>query len=241
MKSVGTIFSIYFLHSHASSNAFTLSPFSQSYQSHRTVHSTNIRLSSSPSSSSSSDVFVLSYDGVVADTNQWRSNLAINAALRTWPDLSNHSALGDNGKEDRAWLVNKISALLSVTLDGEDGMIGCDAVLLARLLLEEQLLDEGRSNGCRGKYGSKFHPTTNVENGTTSQSGSKQGSRPLTVGEISANWNDGASLKDTLRIKYNVDRKDPIPIIKDQINACLEENVSHTHYQVDSCLVFLLK
>jgi hypothetical protein len=43
------------------------------------------------------------------------------------------------------------------------------------------------------------------------------------VGEIASNWNDGACLKDTVRIKYNVDRKDPIPIIREEIKALLED------------------
>ena len=46
-------------------------------------------------------------------------------------------------------------------------------------------------------------------------------SRPLTVGEIAANWED---LKDTLRIKYNVDKKDPFPIIRQKIMILLEDD-----------------
>jgi hypothetical protein len=223
----------YFLRS---SNAF-LSPFSQPFRNHYTTepassHTQRITyLRASPS-----DVFVLSYDGVIADTKQWRSNLAISAALNTWPQLAQHNLIGATGDQNRDWLINKLSALSDVTLTGEDGMMGCDAVLLARVLLEEQLLDEGRSNGCRGKYGSKFHPSSdseekqqqqqqqqNQQNQHQQEGGSVQGSRPLTVGEIASNWNDGACLKDTVRIKYNVDRKDPIPIIREEIKALLED------------------
>ena len=223
----------YFLRS---SNAF-LSPFSRPIRNHYTtdpasLHTQRITyLRASPS-----DVFVLSYDGVIADTKQWRSNLAISAALNTWPQLAQHNLIGATGDQNRDWLINKLSALSDVTVTGEDGMMGCDAVLLARVLLEEQLLDEGRSNGCRGKYGSKFHPSSdseekqqqqqqqqNQQNQHQQEGGSVQGSRPLTVGEIASNWNDGACLKDTVRIKYNVDRKDPIPIIREEIKALLED------------------
>lgn len=181
---------------------------------------------------SSSDVFVLSYDGVVADTTRWRSNLAIDVALDTWPELRDYDSLKSGGgdEENRSWLLNKIEALLPVTLSGKDGIMGCDAVLLARLLMEEQLLDQGRSVGCKGKYGSKFHPSSASDEDEDAYGKrdlkSRQGSRPLTVGEISSNWNDGACLKDTVRIKYNVDRQDPIPVIQKGITKCLENNVS---------------
>lgn len=206
-------------HAHLStSSAFTVTPPSISIASLRSrTHPLGAtRTARTKLHQSSSDVFVLSYDGVVANTNHWRANLAIDVALETWPYLQEFI------ENDTEWLINKVSALLPVTLSGEDGMMGCDAVLLARVLLEEQLLDEGRSNGCRGKYGSKFHPSSDDKTGESSQENKGNGSRPLTVGEISANWNDGACLKDTVRIKYNVDRKDPIPIIKEKIRDCLE-------------------
>lgn len=177
-------------------------------------------------STQNSEIYVLSFDGVVADTKAWRSNVAIDVALQTWPDLNDifmqSSSNEEENEDNREWLVNKMSALLDVTLVGEDGLVGVDAVLLARLLMEEQLLDEGRSNGSRGKYGSKFHPSS-----SEGRKGSTQGSRPLTVGEISANWSDGACIKDTVRVKYNVDRKDPFPIIRENIRSFLENNIEH--------------
>ena len=183
---------------------------------------------------SSSDIFVLSFDGVVADTSEWRANLAIDAALMTWPHLNEYC----NG--DTEWLLNKVMALLPFTLGDENGMIGCDAVFLARLLLEEQLLDEGVSNGCKGKYGSKFHPSSKASGDTGGKSSSTQGSRPLTVGEISANWNDGACLKDTVRIKYNIDKKDPIPFVKENIKYCLKEESELSPYLYPSIFEALL-
>lgn len=105
--------------------------------------------------------------------------------------------------------------------------MGCDAVLLTRLLMEEQLLDQGRSVGCKGKYGSKFHPSSASDEDEDAYGKrdlkSRQGSRPLTVGEISSNWNEGACLKDTVRIKYNVDRQDPIPVIQMGIAKYLKD------------------
>jgi len=176
------------------------------------------------SQSSYSDILVLSYDGVIANTDRWRANLAIDVTLITWPHLHEHV---ENTGTD--WLINKVSALLPVTLSGENGMVGCDAVLLTRLLIEEQLLDRGKSDGCRGKYASKFHPS-GVSGSFSSGRGSDgeeeeeeggNSSRPLTVGEISANWIDGACLRDTVRVKYNIDKKDPIPIIKQKIKDYL--------------------
>jgi hypothetical protein len=163
-----------------------------------------------------SNIFILSFDGVVADTNYWRSNLAKSVAFETWPQLCKDSSFVtiDQGSDDGLeWLRNKLCALMQVTLSDEDGLLGCDAVLMARLILEEQELDGGRSNGCSGKYGSLFHPSS-LSQSTRS---ANVGSRPLTVGEIAANWNDGACLKDTVRIKYNVNGKDPMPIIRQNI------------------------
>jgi len=157
-------------------------------------------------------------------------------ALRTWPHLQQYYTAhddddddddddgGDGGNDGDDWLVNKLSALIPATLSsgggGGDGSMGCDAVLLTRLLLEEQLLDEGRSNGCGGKYGSQFHPSSSSSS-SGGGGGSSNGSRPLTVGEITANWNDGACLRDTVRIRYSIDRMDPIPIIRERIRTDL--------------------
>lgn len=178
------------------------------------------------------DIIILSFDGVVADTSSWRSNLAIDAAYSTWPNELNSSDLDDYNLDvdnaDRLWVVNKLNALMQVMLSDQNGMTNCDAVLLTRLLLEEQLLDGGRSVGKRGKYASQFHPSTASSNkhGSSSDrnSGSSQGSRPLTVGEIAVNWVDGACLRDTVRVKYNVDGKDPIPIIEQNICEVLAKH-----------------
>ena len=49
------------------------------------------------------------------------------------------------------------------------------------------------------------------------------GSRPLTVGEIAANWLDGGHLRDTVRVKYSIDRKDPLPILRRKIIVAIEK------------------
>jgi len=173
-----------------------------------------------------SDIMLLSFDGAVADTSDWRSNLAINVAYKTWPrelqtkEFSNYNYYNDmpeSSSTDRLWLVNKLNALMQYVLSDQTG---CDAVLLTRLFLEEQLLDNGQSIGKSGKYASKYHPNPSSSSSDYKNENlrndekQRNGSRPLTVGEIAANWLDGACLKDTVRIKYNIERKDPIPIIE---------------------------
>lgn len=184
-------------------------------------------------------VYILSFDGVIADTLEWRAYSAIQVALDIWPSLQQHL----NHNNDSQWLVNKMKALLPDTLSsGPEGMSGIDAVLLVRLLLEEQLLDGGKSNGCRGKYGGKYHPSSTlqeVENENNhdfaeeeeEDNESSTSSRPLTVGEISANWNQGALIKDTLRVKYHVNYQDPIPIIE---NAMLMYSQRNTTSQTET-------
>ena len=115
------------------------------------------------------DLYIYSI-GTLASTTQYQSKIAIRAALEVWPSL--HSVIDELGMkniastddlsstEDYVWLLNKLGALSSITQQGDspDEMLGCDEVLLTRMLLEEQLLDGGRSPGT-GKYGGKLHPT----------------------------------------------------------------------------------
>lgn len=173
------------------------------------------------------DVFLLSIDGTLATTSRSRSLMAIGVALKVWPTLkSNMEALGmsheafcvaskegfrykcDNHKQHE-WLLQKLSALSSITQQGNDpdAMLGCDEVLMVRLLLEEQRLDGGRSNGRGGKYGGKFHPSTTSPSSSSADGQGKSivGSRPLTVGELYANWSE---LRDVTRMKYPVINED---------------------------------
>lgn len=174
------------------------------------------------------DIVLLSFDGTVAETSTWRSNMAIDVAYSIWPNEMNTDGMQsyqlDDPNTDRSWIINKIKALMQHLLSDQNGMTNCDAVLLVRLLMEEQLLDQGRSVGKTGKYASKFHPKSisDIDDFPSKGIGSNQGSRPLTVGEIAANWNNGACLRETVRVKYNVNRKDPIPIINKRIIEFME-------------------
>ena len=178
------------------------------------------------SSNNDLDLYIYSIDGTLASMTEYKSKTAIRAALEVWPSLlSVVEELGmkpfDNAdsSDDYSWLIQKLGALSSVTQQGDspDEMLGCDEVLLTRMMLEEQLLDDGRSGGRGGKYGGKFHPGKST---STSSDKPKVGSRPLTVGEIFANWQE---LRYVTHNKYpclkqNQDGKvslsDPLPEIR---------------------------
>ena len=149
--------------------------------------------------------------------------------------LDGDAAPGEDGGSTNDWLLRKIEALASVSQQGNgpDEMLGCDAVLLARLLLEEQMLDKGRSNGRGGKYGGRFHSSAAAPSwsmGTErekehTERGSAVGSRPLTVGELYANWPE---LRNVTRMGYPLieadarsepRNEDPMP----KIRQCMKD------------------
>jgi hypothetical protein len=164
------------------------------------------------STSHNAEIFVVSLEGIVLDMVDWRSRHGIQAALDTWPHL--HDLVGDQ----QEWLRNKMKALSHVLTRRPGLSPTCDYAMLARLLLEEQALDQGRSSGKTGKYASRFHPSSS--NGSTSSPRQDTvGSRPLTVGEIEANWCDGASLSETLLTRYIVNGKSPVPVLQ----TCIEK------------------
>lgn len=152
-----------------------------------------------------STITCLSWDGVVADTVDWRIEQGIQAAHEVWPSellpLSTTTTT-----DDATWLRNKMKAVAPY-LKGTS----YEYALLARMLLEEQQLDP--SVGKRGKYASKFHPQGSMKSIAIP---SARSSRPLTVGEIQANWID--NLLDTLTVKYSIDRKNPVPILQNCIS-----------------------
>jgi hypothetical protein len=181
-----------------------------------------------------SRVFLLSLDGTLLSSSRTKSRIAIQAAFKVWPSLLTTAIdlnLNPNSLEDETWnwLVEKLSALSSITQQGDtpDKMLGCDSVFLARVLLEEQLLDGGRSNGRGGKYGGKYHPCWTSD---FDSDGSVVGSRPLTVGELYANWGD---LREVMDFKYPVvvdNRKmDPMP----RIRQVLKETMSAKQFERD--------
>ena len=189
------------------------------------------------------DLYIYSIDGTLASTTQYQSKIAIRAALEVWPSL--HSIIDELGMmsiassddfsrtDDYVWLLNKLGALSSITQQGDspDEMLGCDEVLLTRMLLEEQLLDGGRSPGT-GKYGGKFHPTKSSSSTKSLGEKSRVGSRPLTVGEIFANWSE---LREVIHNKYPLITKtsqdgkpkmaDPLPEIRAVLRKMYSSNL----------------
>jgi hypothetical protein len=163
------------------------------------------------------DIWVINWEGCVVDTVPWRIQTGLETASRLWPhcrDLLSSSS-------STSWLSNRLAAVSHVLcepppLSSGDSSISSSSVSVAytlavRLFLEEQELDQGRSVGSRGKYGSQYHPQQEqeeqLEEEEKEQPNSRRtnrgrGSRPLTVGEVGANWYDGACLCDTLPIKY---------------------------------------
>lgn len=185
----------------------------------------------------SSEIFLLSFDGTIADTTEWRISQGIDLALRTWPHLNDSEVVsGSKDHEDMRWLRNKMKAVSSVLTARPGAGLACDYALMARLLIEEQKLDEGRSNGNTGKYASKFHPqatnTSEEERCSASFGTNQQGSRPLTVGEILVNWNKGGCLADTVLTRYHVNFKDPIPVLQQNLLALEREKASN----IGTCL-----
>jgi len=153
----------------------------------------------------------IAFDGCVADTVPRRIDCGIEAAHMVWPDL-------EFDHDDITWLHNKLFALAHCFESTETEFSAtCDYALATRLLLEEQLLDDSRSNGRSGKYASKFHPRK------SSASESKTVSRPLTVGEISANWKE--NIRDSLLVRYHCNKQDPMPALQ---TACVAALRAHT-------------
>lgn len=128
-------------------------------------------------------ILYISWERSLVNTVRYRSECALAAARKLWPFLY------DTFCDDTDWLFAKLQAIHHV-LDGP-----AEYGLAVRCILEEQILDGGNSNGKTGKYASLYHPTEGLGSST-----SLTGSRPLTVGEITAHWKD--DLRDTLRFRY---------------------------------------
>jgi hypothetical protein len=159
----------------------------------------------------------------VADTLSYRIPLGIDVALQVWPELND--IFIDVTKDDVTWLHNKLAALAHVFSSSSSSSEGHSSVtvdfcLATRLLLEEQELDQGESNGTGGKYASRFHPrTTQTSSSSLSKPPPKRSTRPLTVGEIAENW---SIIRETLEIKYHCDFQNPIPILQTTIGELQE-------------------
>jgi len=174
--------------------------------------------SSLPQRQSPTDVFCVNWEGCVADTVDWRIQTGMNVALQLWPgcralllpeqqpQTDHDSDAADDSNEIPVWLSNKLVACQNVLQETTpDVPVAAAYALAIRMFLEEQALDQGRSTGSRGKYGSQFHPRGERQSrnrNRSSSSSSRNSSRPLTVGEVAANWCDGAVLRETLPAKY---------------------------------------
>ena len=196
---------------------------------------------------------LIQWDGGLVDTTAWRIQTGIQAACTTWPEQVPETTAASSSD----WLRNKLAALThvlhppphydpivvpitntddtststSATAKATFYSATCEYALAVRLLLEEQRLDQGRSDGRTGKYASRFHPDGNDTTIEQSQSQSqklpqqsqrrqqqRQGSRPLTVGEIAANWKEGGMLRETLATKYHVQFQNPLPIVQNCVD-----------------------
>ena len=180
----------------------------------------------------SSEIFLLSFDGTVAQTREYRIDVGIDLAFAAWPHLNDLTVIA--ATDNHEWLRNKMRALSHILISRPHVSLSCDYALLARLLIEEQELDGARSNGSRGKYGSKFHPQTSANNNNSSNNNnnnkvssedSTRQTRPLTVGEIAANWNKGGCLGETVLTTYHVNYKNPLPILQDKLEVLITEKV----------------
>lgn len=168
--------------------------------------------------SSLNDIYVVSWDGVLADTVDYRIRLGKQAASLAWPSLQLQ-----NDDEDWSWLDNKLTALSHVLHANDDGDCSrtCEFALATRLLVEEQELDGGRSNGKTGKYASKYHPRVKEASNDDSKRPTT-GTRPLTVSEICVNWND--LLRDTLLTKYHCEYRNPMPVLQEIVDGLVNGN-----------------
>jgi hypothetical protein len=184
-----------------------------------------LRLSSrAPSTEMSRDLLLIDWDGgCVVDTVPFRIKVALQAAALVWPDLQEKikvaatSIAVATSEKQSSWLTNKLKAIAPVLHeDTRDFSATAQYVLAVRLLVEEQGLDRGRSQGT-GKYGSLYHPQqSQVQEHSLSDSIS-HGSRPLTVSEVSMNWCE--LLLYTLPIKYRVRPQQ----LEEAIGQCMKD------------------
>jgi hypothetical protein len=184
----------------------------------------------SSSTSSARDIFVVDWDGCLADTREWRASAALSVAQAVWPETREKLAQLNQSPASLSWLHNKLAALSHVICSDGDASVTCEYALAVRLLVDEQQLDQGRSRGRTGKYASKFHPRKNLEEtlrrrrADDKDDAPSTGSRPLTVGEIAANWNEGGMIRDTLLVRYHCDRKFPLPVLQQALDQHLCTN-----------------
>jgi len=137
--------------------------------------------------------FLISFDGVLSVGTYRRScTRCVHAAVRTWFESeTGKNGLGSFSRADE-WIVNRLTALFHLPAND------VDRTYLCRLMLDEQALDRSASVGQRGNYATKFHPSdtggalddiiSSIAEERFSKSENRRSTRPLTNGEIEANW-----------------------------------------------------
>jgi hypothetical protein len=165
-------------------------------------------------------VVLLNWEGCIADTVDWRIQSGLDAATQAWPQLPDKLDTYENDD----WIRRKMAALSHIFNDGLGNSLSCDYALLARLIVEEQELDQGRSVGKTGKYASLYHPQQQQQQQQNTQVSTSAGTRPLTTGEIASNWGAGAMLRETLLAKYHCERQNPLPILQGIVDRNVVEH-----------------
>jgi hypothetical protein len=144
-------------------------------------------------------VHIMSWDGCLFDATQYHVQTGHGTACLLWPEIMQELQLQVLGTiagnpeynvttaRSAQWLMRKLIAMRAVLTPGNVSVTGQYAVALRLLLAEQSLLlqeqgtDQAVTKTARGKYASRFHPA---------QQGNQKSTRPLTVGELVANWPD---------------------------------------------------
>jgi len=146
--------------------------------------------------SASAIVTALDFDGVLCDSEPELTRSAWRAAKELWPDMM--ESVGEYASEPwqagarRAWAGGEWDQLTGL---GEDGLPNW---LAAKMRLLRPVLETG--------YESLLMMRLCADEALVAQRTSS-GQRPLTTGEITANWND---LRDMLLARYGLKREEAI-------------------------------
>lgn len=194
-------------------------------------------------------IIVMDWECLV-DSLPYYTRLGMDAARTVWPHLND---LCDDS--DLGWVENKLAAVshvLSPPSGTDPHHPACEYALATRLILEEQALDQNQSTGKSGKYARRFHPREELplSKGSSGDFGSEGdgdrdargnaasapsktdrpavSTRPLTVGEVAANWRD--SIRETLQVRYHCNLKDPLPVL----DATIQELLLKRQVRVES-------
>ena len=90
------------------------------------------------------DLFLVSWEGCLVDTVQWRTDEGLSVCRKVWPDLE--VLISDD--DDAQWLYNKVRDLHHVLILDPQYRPTVEYALLIRMLLEEQELDQVSNFTC---------------------------------------------------------------------------------------------